>query len=368
MGIINEEIYTGLGGMAIKYYENIGYEIPKKINKQGNLTVSKGTKIKVKVSDLTDNSNEYIEVECDECKKKYKMRYSKYNKNNIDGKIYCKKCANKVLNGGENNYAWNKSKTQEERENGRKIEGYADFIKKVLVRDNYVCKCCGDENNTNLEVHHLEGYDWCKEKRTDETNGITLCESCHKNFHLIYGYGDNTKQQFEEWIGHAIELLKFDGDLPTTRKIICLETEEIFNNAIDLKDKWNIKSKSSIYEVCNHKIKKDKKGSFYKCNSIKGKHLLYLDEYLSMNKIELAEYFKDCNKKKPPKKEVYYNSKQVICITTSKLFNSIKEASVYYNIKTSSNIMLCCQGKRNYCGRLEDGTKLTWMYYEDLTK
>jgi len=49
MGIINEEIYTGLGGMAIKYYENLGYKIPKNPNKQGNLTVSKGTKIKVKV-------------------------------------------------------------------------------------------------------------------------------------------------------------------------------------------------------------------------------------------------------------------------------------------------------------------------------
>ncbi len=29
-------------------------------------------------------------------------------------------------------------------------------------------------------------------------NGITLCEKCHDNFHLHYGYGDNTKEQFEE--------------------------------------------------------------------------------------------------------------------------------------------------------------------------
>jgi hypothetical protein len=29
---------------------------------------------------------------------------------------------------------------------------------------------------------------------------MTLCKECHKEFHQIYGKGDNTKKQFEEWI------------------------------------------------------------------------------------------------------------------------------------------------------------------------
>ena len=57
------------------------------------------------------------------------------------------------------------------------------------------------------------------------------------------------------------------------------------------------------------------------------------------------------------------NKKKVICITTGKIFNSVKEASEYYNIKCSSSISACCKGKLKSCGKLEDGTKLVWSYF-----
>ena len=69
----------------------------------------------------------------------------------------------------------------------------------VFKRDNYTCRCCGKDTHNNVS-HHLDGYNWCIEKRLDVDNGVTLCESCHKEFHSIYGYGNNTKEQFEEWI------------------------------------------------------------------------------------------------------------------------------------------------------------------------
>lgn len=53
----------------------------------------------------------------------------------------------------------------------------------------------------------------------------------------------------------------------------------------------------------------------------------------------------------------------VICVTTGKIFGSIKEASLYYNCDSSS-IMKVCKGKRNYCGKLQDETKLVWKFYE----
>ena len=52
----------------------------------------------------------------------------------------------------------------------------------------------------NLEAHHKDGYGWCVERRIDVTNGVTLCEECHINFHKIYGYRDSTEEQYEEWI------------------------------------------------------------------------------------------------------------------------------------------------------------------------
>ena len=50
-----------------------------------------------------------------------------------------------------------------------------------------------------MNSHHLDGYDWCKERRIDINNGVCLCENCHKEFHKIYGYGNNTKEQYIEF-------------------------------------------------------------------------------------------------------------------------------------------------------------------------
>jgi hypothetical protein len=58
------------------------------------------------------------------------------------------------------------------------------------------------------------------------------------------------------------------------------------------------------------------------------------------------------------------NKRKVICLNNNLIFESIAEANRFYNIN-NSHIFSCCIGKRNYCGKLEDGTPLRWMYYED---
>ena len=63
-----------------------------------------------------------------------------------------------------------------------------------------------------------------------------------------------------------------------------------------------------------------------------------------------------------PSGKNHSNATKIICITTGEIFNYIKEASKKYKI---THITDCCQGKRNYSGKLVDGTKLVWMYYED---
>lgn len=113
----------------------------------------------------------------------------------------CPECKKEKFRG-ENNHRYNLNLTKEERELKRYYCGkdnYDNWRKSVFKRDNYICQCCKKDTHNNVS-HHLDGYNWCKEKRMDVDNGITLCEECHKEFHSIYGYGDNTKEQFEEWI------------------------------------------------------------------------------------------------------------------------------------------------------------------------
>jgi group I intron endonuclease len=57
-------------------------------------------------------------------------------------------------------------------------------------------------------------------------------------------------------------------------------------------------------------------------------------------------------------------AKRIILLNTMEIFDTIKEASIKYNIN-HADISSCCKGKFNYIGRLENGTRLVWAYYED---
>ena len=100
---------------------------------------------------------------------------------------------------GENNPNYNPNLTNEEREQGRHIDGYKEWVYEVKERANFTCDCCGDNRGGNLVSHHLDGYHWNKEGRIDINNGVCLCEKCHKEFHHIYGNKNNTKEQYIEF-------------------------------------------------------------------------------------------------------------------------------------------------------------------------
>ena len=149
--------------------------------------------------------NKKIIKKCSYCKKEITVRQSRdFEHNFCSQECHGKWRKENLL--GENNYNWNPNLTDREREQRRNIEGYDDFIKDVYERDNYTCQVCGQEGNGhNLNAHHLNGYNWYKEGRTDINNGITLCETCHKEFHKLYGQGNNTKEQFEEYLKNKEE-------------------------------------------------------------------------------------------------------------------------------------------------------------------
>lgn len=101
---------------------------------------------------------------------------------------------------GEGHWKYNPNLTPEERLLKRDL--YNGEIKKwrnqAFERDEYTCQLCGNKKE-DLNAHHIYSWDAYEDKRFDLDNAITLCKSCHKDFHSKYGYGNNNSQQFKEY-------------------------------------------------------------------------------------------------------------------------------------------------------------------------
>lgn len=67
---------------------------------------------------------------------------------------------------------------------------------RVYERDDYICQICNVKGG-KLNAHHIYSWDIHEDKRFDLDNGVTLCESCHREFHSTYGYGENTITEFK---------------------------------------------------------------------------------------------------------------------------------------------------------------------------
>lgn len=59
---------------------------------------------------------------------------------------------------------------------------YNEWRRKVFERDDYTCQICGQRGG-KLNAHHIKRFADFPEKRCELSNGITLCERCHKNIH-----------------------------------------------------------------------------------------------------------------------------------------------------------------------------------------
>lgn len=130
--------------------------------------------------------------------KEYKLKMSRANKGSNNG-MYGRY--------GTLNPSYNPNIPPEERINRRFIDGYSTWRQAVYERDNYTCQCCGDKKGHNLVAHHLYNYKDYPKLRLDVSNGITLCDKCHKKFHKLYGSRHNTKEQYIEMLKTTTEAL-----------------------------------------------------------------------------------------------------------------------------------------------------------------
>jgi len=163
----------------------------------------------------------------------------------------------------------------------------------------------------------------------------------HKGKHigeLNNMYGNKYTQEEKEIMSKNMKGKYIGKDNKNSKKIICTTTGEIFDSMTEASLYYNTYP-SNISACCKGKAK---------CaGSLENGTKLQWSYYDNEKTYEKKEY-------------IYSAKKPVLCVTTGIIFNSLKEAGIFYNIR-STDIGACCRGKQNSAGKL-NGEKLVWSY------
>ena len=155
-------------------------------------------------------------VICAECGKEHKRDYK-----NSDGEYICSSCykiykCKEIINNNMQYYNFEdeddidlflsdmKKKhlhTRMYRQLECELLGYGNYneaMNQAIKRDNYTCQIIGKKGN--IVVHHLNSYNTHKELACDLNNLITIDKDFHNLYHSVCGYGNNTEEQFWEFV------------------------------------------------------------------------------------------------------------------------------------------------------------------------
>lgn len=131
-----------------------------------------------------------------------------------------------------------------------------------------------------------------------------------------------------------------------SKKIICLNTKEVFGNSKIASNKYNL-NPASIRKCCHGELR-----HHGVVNEEKYVWRFY-DDYLQLTDLDILNLIVIANSNNCGK----YNSKskKVLCLDTGETFDSIREASKTKNINENT-IGACCRGKVKHAGGMR------WQY------
>jgi hypothetical protein len=107
---------------------------------------------------------------------------------------------------GKNANNWQGGITPENKKIRHSIE-LSLWREAVFARDNWTCQKYGIRGGI-LRAHHILNFSNNLDLRTTISNGITLSDRAHREFHKIYGQKFNTREQMEEFLGINTSLVK----------------------------------------------------------------------------------------------------------------------------------------------------------------
>ena len=166
-------------------------------------------------------------------------------------------------------------------------------------------------------------------------------------------------KDYNENIAKEILQKAINSKLPSPKKIILVNTSEIFNSATEASNKFGI-NRGDISACCRGK----KNYAGIMCDGDPYLWEFYTDKTYTQE--EIQERIHKC--KNLQKGYNHPLAKKVKCINTNEIFNYLVEASKKYNIGNSS-ISACCRGETKYSGKHpETGEKLRWAYEDEYLK
>ncbi len=216
MGLITEEVEVGSNCKNIKYYENKGYKFERYYDEYNKkMSVKKGTKIIVKIEDLSDNSRVFVDAQCDGCGKILeKIRWSDYTKQvKQDKTYYCHKCAHAGFKQYTSFYDWcyeNLHKEESDKlmlrwdydlnidKNGKVLSPKDVSYTSKLNKKGYWFKCL-DHSKHESELKNTTGF-ISGQKGSIECNQCNSIASTHANLiDFFVDKEDAYKYSFGSW-------------------------------------------------------------------------------------------------------------------------------------------------------------------------
>jgi transposase len=192
LAILEKEVWVSLGAGNDKYYEKLGYHIPRYKTKDYKLSIKKGTKILVKVDDLPKACNIRLTKVCDEENCENHVPNQTYeailrNRDKIDGKDRCGDCGRKRAGKTQKNNIRNGISLELwSKENNKQylLDEFSDNnIKKPNQisygsADLYLWECPNCDNQYEMSVHH----------RTSGSQNCPYCSNPVKR--ILIGFND----------------------------------------------------------------------------------------------------------------------------------------------------------------------------------
>lgn len=390
MGLLSEYVEIGVTGQDMSHFEKLGYKIPKR-KQWGRLTAMEGTKITVKVQDLTKGSNVIVSIECDNCHKIEEWTYQKYNRKldkSKNGQIFCNECNKKMNTDYVRNYDKNGKLISLECKECHEIKPIEEFGERKYGKDGVSTKCkqCTNKNSKRYTLICEEcGSSFssasrkrkycstqCSNKAHDKKQYVS-CEWCKTIFPIKQCNLKKNEHHFcskechHKW---QSENTPKGENHPNWNPNL---TEEERNNG---RNTWeNNEWKSRVFERDNYQCQccgddrggnleahhkncysdfKDQRcevdNGITLCKKCHAKfHKIYGYGHNTMEQFD--EFMIKYEQEYIPRVMKGGKGKKIICLTTGEVFNSIKEAGEYYNITIKM--------------RQKSSGNKKWMYYED---